>query len=164
MESNLQTYFERLYTYNRWANDTLLNHMHGQNAANHPEVMKLMSHLLSAQEIWISRIQGREAEVQGVWTVFNMNECHILANFTADNWLNYIAHLSPEALHHIIAYKNTMGEYYETPVIDIMCHCVNHATYHRAQVTRLMRQAGMDVVNTDFITYARKFALPVLAV
>jgi uncharacterized damage-inducible protein DinB len=32
---------------------------------------------------------------------------------------------------------------------------VNHASYHRAQVAMLLRQIGLEPINTDFITYDR---------
>jgi uncharacterized damage-inducible protein DinB len=36
-----------------------------------------------------------------------------------------------------------------------MIHLVNHSTYHRAQIATLLRQGGLEPVNTDFITYDR---------
>jgi uncharacterized damage-inducible protein DinB len=158
----LHSYLERLYTYNRWANDTLIPFIHLQGADQNPEIMKMLSHLLNAQEIWISRIQGREMKIKGVWEVYGLEECQILAQQTASDWLNFIEGMVDADYTRIISYKNTLGNYYETPIIDIMCHCVNHATYHRAQVTKLMRQIGKEVINTDFITYARAFSLPEL--
>ena len=36
-----------------------------------------------------------------------------------------------------------------------MIHLVNHSSYHRAQIAMLLRQKGMEPINTDFITYDR---------
>jgi len=164
MEATLGAYLLRLYNYNKWANELLLPFIGAQEATTEPEIMKLASHYLAAQEIWISRIQGRPAEVKGVWEMYELATCQELASSTAANWLAFVSASTPADYHKIIAYKNTQGHYYETPVIDIMCHCVNHATYHRAQITKLMRQAGKEVINTDFITYAREVGLPELSV
>jgi uncharacterized damage-inducible protein DinB len=39
-----------------------------------------------------------------------------------------------------------------------MQHVVNHSSYHRGQVTTLLRQLGAKPVATDLITYYRQQA------
>ena len=34
-----------------------------------------------------------------------------------------------------------------------MTHVVNHSSYHRGQVTTLLRQLGAEPVGTDFLSY-----------
>jgi uncharacterized damage-inducible protein DinB len=34
-----------------------------------------------------------------------------------------------------------------------MQHLVNHSSYHRGQVTTLLRQLGADAVSTDLLRY-----------
>jgi hypothetical protein len=34
-----------------------------------------------------------------------------------------------------------------------MVHVVNHSSYHRGQVTTLLRQLGTEAVSTDFLVY-----------
>jgi uncharacterized damage-inducible protein DinB len=34
-----------------------------------------------------------------------------------------------------------------------MVHVVNHSSYHRGQVTTLLRQLGAQPVSTDFLEY-----------
>lgn len=156
----LNAYFERLYTYNLWANDTLLTLLEEHKVADQ-EVMVAVSHYLAAMEIWISRIQGRPARVNGVWEVYDLPRCREINQASGADWLAMIPGMTQEDYHRRIAYKNTQGAYYETPVVDIMGHAVNHATYHRAQVARMLRQLGITPKNTDFITYARAFDLGV---
>ena len=77
-------------------------------------------------------------------------------NAYGTDWLNYLNNLSDEAdLLRIISYKNTKGDFYETPIIDIANHCVGHASYHRAQIMQLLRENGHEPFDTTFITYAR---------
>lgn len=151
---NLDSYFQRLYAYNAWANDQLLAVIE----ANPPKDERIwvgLSHYLAALEIWISRIEGRAARVNGVWEVYDLGRCKELAAQTAESWNNFLANIQAGDYVRRIAYKNTKGDYYETPVVDIMGHAVNHATYHRAQIATILRQEGIIPVNTDFITYAR---------
>lgn len=155
----MKPYFQRLYKYNEWANEKLLSLIEANRVTDN-EVFIALSHYLAAQEIWISRIEGRTARVNGVWEVYSLERCKALAAQTAISWNDKLASMEDSGYFKIIAYKNTQGNYYETPVVDIVGHCVNHATYHRAQIARMLRALGVTPVNTDFITYARLEALP----
>ncbi len=155
----MKNYFERLYRYNNWANDIILKAL-SENNVDDAEISKLISHLIAAQEIWISRITNRPPNVNGVWTVFTPEENRKLAEASGSDWLAFIDNIQESDYRRIISYKNTQGIAYDTPVIDIMCHAVNHTSYHRAQIAKLLRQMGIAPPNTDFITYARAFALP----
>jgi uncharacterized damage-inducible protein DinB len=154
----MKKYFERLYRYNNWANDIILNALTEHNVED-AEISKLISHLIAAQEIWISRITNRPPNVNGVWTVFTLEECRKLAEESGHDWLTFIENITDRDYKRIISYKNTQGIAYDTPVIDIMGHAVNHTSYHRAQIAKLLRQKDIAPPNTDFITYARAFAL-----
>ena len=156
----LTAYFERLYAYNFWANTQLLNLIESNPSAYTEDVQIALSHYIAAQEIWASRIAGRAAEVKGVWEKYSIEQCKAFAKSTADYWEGVLATLhKPEDYTRKIAYKNTKGDYYETPIVDIVGHCVNHATYHRAQIARMLREKGVAPVNTDYITYCRLFSL-----
>ena len=39
-----------------------------------------------------------------------------------------------------------------------MVHIANHSTYHRGQVTTLLRQLGAKAVSTDYIFFVRERA------
>jgi uncharacterized damage-inducible protein DinB len=154
----MKDYFKRLYNYNNWANTIILDAL-DSNKVDDAEILKLISHLIAAQEIWVSRITNRQCRVNGVWNVLSIQECRELAAASGKDWINFVDNISESDYIRIISYKNTQGIAYDTPVVDIMCHAVNHTTYHRAQIAKLLRQKDIAPPNTDFITYARTFAL-----
>jgi uncharacterized damage-inducible protein DinB len=55
----------------------------------------------------------------------------------------------------VIAYKAFNGTAYSSKLSDIVRHVVNHGTYHRGQITTMLRQLGKKVVSTDLILYYR---------
>ena len=61
--------------------------------------------------------------------------------------------LTPERLDEDLAYLNRAGERYSYPLWQQMVHVVNHSTYHRGQVTTLLRQLGSEPAVTDFLVY-----------
>jgi uncharacterized damage-inducible protein DinB len=38
---------------------------------------------------------------------------------------------------------------------DIITHVCNHGTYHRGQVAKSLKAAGIQPVSTDFIVFSR---------
>lgn len=155
----LKQYFKRQYAFNAWANDKLIPQLEAYQLTSHPDIMKFLSHLLAAQETWISRIQGRPATINGVWEIYDIERCKVLAAQTASDWSSYIDILEPSEFTRIIAYKNTQGHYYETPIVDIMGHVVTHAAHHRAQIARMISTNGQKPLDLTFITYAREVQL-----
>ncbi|MES2387189.1 MAG: DinB family protein [Bacteroidota bacterium] len=159
MSAHLNPYFERQYAYSRWANQQVIDLLKTTTLTEDREILVELSHEIAAFEIWISRIQGRAPRVGGVWEIYDLARCEALNNEVLADWLAYIPTMKHEDYFRIIAYKNTKGDYYETPVIDIMGHAPTHGNYHRARIAVLIRAKGFIPVNTDFITYARNFAL-----
>jgi uncharacterized damage-inducible protein DinB len=68
-------------------------------------------------------------------------------------WIEYVE--STDDFDRELSYRNYVNEPYTNNVETIMIHLVNHSSYHRAQIAILLRQKGMEPVNTDFITYDR---------
>ena len=42
---------------------------------------------------------------------------------------------------------------WQYPLWREMCHVVNHSSYHRGQLTTMLRQLEMAPVPTDFLVY-----------
>jgi uncharacterized damage-inducible protein DinB len=55
-----------------------------------------------------------------------------------------------------ITYKNSSGAKLSDKTKDILFHIINHSTYHRAQIALLLREQGIDPINTDYIFYKRQ--------
>lgn len=58
----------------------------------------------------------------------------------------FIEALTPQRLREELAYINLRGERYSYPLWQQLVHVVNHSSYHRGQVTTLLRQLGAEVV------------------
>ncbi|MBL7855163.1 MAG: hypothetical protein JNL17_12235 [Cyclobacteriaceae bacterium] len=148
----MKDFFVKWYAYNAWANDRVLRAMEKQDV--HDEsILRLFSHLLSAQFIWLNRIKGLPTEPFPLWQVYKLSELRTMTEDAAQNWNAFIE--SQKSFRHILKYRNYVGDYYENDVEQIMIHLVNHGSYHRGQIALLMRQKGYEPINTDYITYER---------
>ena len=151
---------EKLGAFNVWANATVLARLHQAAAAGAPvpaPVLRLFSHVLNAQAIWIARLGGTASPVK-VWQEHTLAACQALHEQTSEALHQLMAPANEAALGRLIGYTNSLGQSYESTVHDILTHAVVHASYHRAQVALRCREAGIEPVNSDVITYCRELS------
>ena len=113
-----------------------------------------MSHLLNAQQIWLSRCLGTSSSNYQLWPKW---EADIFDDIIADNhreWLDFLnTDIEPE---QFIAYKNFKGDEFNSKLIDILAHVINHGTHHRAQIGILLKQSeAIELPSTDYVHYVR---------
>jgi uncharacterized damage-inducible protein DinB len=150
MWSTLKKYAE----YNIWANNRLLNHLNqlpGEAPAN---ALRLFSHVLNAQAIWIARMTDTVCPVK-VWQEHTLEQLRALHEQTSNQLYDLLKEADIKEFNREITYTNSQGLAYTNRVCDIFTHVFNHCTYHRAQVATALRQAGFEPINTDYITYVR---------
>jgi uncharacterized damage-inducible protein DinB len=149
---DLKEFLLKWYRYSVWANDRVLSAMQ-QQGVTHDKILTLMSHVLSAQFIWLHRIKGLEPPPYELWRKYELTQLMAMAEEAGMMWLSFIS--ENISFDRELVYKNYQGLPYTNNVEQIMIHLVNHGTYHRGQVALLMRENGYEPVNTDFITYDR---------
>lgn len=148
----MRKYFLNLYQYNQWANERVLSGLQRQNV-DKEEILKIMSHVVSALFIWLSRIEGKSPAPFPLWKIYPLQELIAMNEEITRRWLDFVQ--NHDDFNWEMSYNNYVGDPYTNNVEQIMIHLVNHSSYHRAQVALLLRQNGMQPVNTDFITYDR---------
>lgn len=144
---------EELFQYYNWANDILLMTLEKYGPQVPPASMRLMSHIVNVQVLWLSRIKG-ETPAVGVWEEHDLATCKQL-NKESLQRLRSLIDQRTDNFATIVAYKNSSGIPYETAVLDILLQTLNHGTYHRGQIAMDLRQAGLEPVNTDYISWVR---------
>jgi len=149
----MNDYFHRLFRFNNWANLIVGNFISDHQIEDH-DCIKLMSHLLLAQSNWYTRIT-RQQNDQPVWQIIELPDIIAGLEENGDIWLEYIQSLHPDNFQEWITYNNMAGQPQESVVQDMLAHVVNHATYHRGQVIRRIRELGFPPPSTDYIQFAR---------
>ena len=143
--------------YSAWATKRVLE----STASVPPEeyrrdLYSILSHIYQADSIWFDRLVGRPTSNLAAY------EAPVEHSALADRWMavhdRYIAWAQSLDADRVVAYRNIKGEAFESPVWQIVLHVVNHATYHRGQVTTMLRQLGRTPVSTDLIAYYRSEA------
>ena len=111
-------------------------------------------HLVSAQWIWLSRWTGESPKA-----MFAATDYPTQASIR-DKWeplagqlASFVAEQTEESVAKPVNYKNLKGEPMSFPLGQLMLHAVNHSTYHRGQVTTLIRQLGAQPLSSDLVVY-----------
>ena len=65
----------------------------------------------------------------------------------------FLATLAPDDLQPVLRYTNRKGEVWEYALWRMIHHVVIHSTYHRGQVTNMLRLLGAQAATTDFLEF-----------
>jgi uncharacterized damage-inducible protein DinB len=150
--TRMKKYFLKLYQYNAWANDRVINAINKQKVTDE-KILSVMGHVVAAQHLWFNRINGLPPAQVQLWGVYSREKVQEMAAEANRKWLEFVE--ANENFDRELTYANYVGDPYTNNVETIMIHLVNHCSYHRAQVAMLLRQKGFEPINTDFITYDR---------
>jgi uncharacterized damage-inducible protein DinB len=149
----LLSYLRRQFAYDEWANREVLAGIRA-TACPPAQALKLLAHILSAERLWLERIQKLPQSLS-VWPEFSSNECEVQIAEIAALWRDYFSRLSVTELGETVVYKNSKGESWSNTVEDILTHVLLHSAYHRGQIASQMRSAGQAPAYTDFIHAVR---------
>ena len=115
-----------------------------------------MAHLLAAQQVWLSRCKGLPATGVALWPDWKSNTFAVIIKNNSELWLNFLNASEPASFETVIAYQSFKGDNFESKLIDILTHVINHGTHHRAQAGQHLKLAGVQQLPiTDYIYYLR---------
>jgi uncharacterized damage-inducible protein DinB len=164
--SDVQT----LIDYNYWARDRVLDAVSQlppeqftrDLGSSFRSIRDTLGHLHAAEWIWYRRWMGespsalppanRFADAASVAAAWRAMESQIRA---------YFEPLDDRALERVIQYKSVAGVPGASVLWHMLQHVVNHSTYHRGQVTTMLRQLGAAPPKPmDLIAFYRERSAP----
>ena len=165
---NLMTYddLRLLIDYNYWARDRVLDAV----ATITPEqfirpmgnsftsVRDTVAHICAAERIWITRLKGENP--QGL----QKPDRHRDVDAARKEWAelegemrDQLARLGPKAVELTIEYQDLRGNDQSDVLWQMLQHLVNHGTYHRGQITTMLRQLdAAPPKSMDLIAFYRE--------
>ena len=154
-----------LFAYNRWANRRTLEaaaqlsvtDLNRDLKSSFPSVLATLIHMLSVEWVWLQRWHGRSPGARPTeWDLTTLDAL-------GEHWAQvereqgeFLRGLQPEALAVEFHYRNVAGKDFAEPLGLLLRHVVNHSTYHRGQVTTMLRQMEAKTVGTDLVLFYRE--------
>lgn len=153
---------QEFYRYNRWANDQFIgaianltpNQFTRDLGSSYPSLRDTLVHIVWAEWIWLQRWKGISPQVAFLGSDFPVVDA-VRAKW-ADierEQLAFLDTVTPDRLLAVVPYVNLQGQTWQYPLWRQMYHVVNHSTYHRGQLTTMLRQLGAQTVSTDFLVF-----------
>ena len=165
---NLQD-LQMLVDYHYWARDRMLEAVAPLTTEQYSRTLgssfasirDTVVHIFGAEWVWLSRWEGGSptalpdpsglfpdvASIRAVWTD---HEQKLRA---------FVGRLDENAVQRPIAYYTFDGKAQAQPLWQMLQHVVNHGSYHRGQVTTLLRQIGASPPKSlDLIAFYRERA------
>ena len=151
-----------LFAYNDWANRRLLvaaasltnGELIRDMRTSHTSIQGTFIHILWGEWVWVRRWRGESPKVG-----FTTAEYPTVAKL-ADRWSDvqreqreFIEQLSEGLLSSRVTYENLHGQRWEYLLAHMMQHVVNHSSYHRGQITALLRQLTYVPPATDLLVF-----------
>lgn len=156
-----------LYEYNAWADRKALEAASALSkeqftkplGSSFSSVRDTLGHIYGVEWLWLERFQGRSPSA-----LPDSNRFDEIESLKA-SWaefepvlLKFVRGLTQGDLEHVMEYKTMKFGVYRNPLWQSMLHLVNHGTYHRGQITTMLRQLGAQPILTDLMHFYRERA------
>ncbi len=152
----MKEYLLRLFNYNHWANECLIETVEKNNVQNE-YILNMLSHVLNAQYVWFARFYPKKSFNYKVWDVHNTTQLKEMNDEIASLFVEYITKIKPRDLADKIEYVTTNGENYFNTLFDIFIHIANHSAHHRGQISNKLSESKVVIPKIDYIHYCRTF-------
>ena len=153
-----------LFEFNSWANARTLQAVDSLNEEliyidlknSFGSIHGTLVHLCGAEDIWLQRLNGADPgtfmKKENYPTIVSVKQKW---REVEEGWKTYLAGLNDELLPRTLTFHNLKGEEVTQKIGQSLQHLVNHSTYHRGQITTMVRQSGGTPVGTDLIAFYR---------
>ncbi len=175
---------QTLYAYNRWANQRMFSvleklgdqKLRAEVQSSFPSIRETVFHILFAEWLWLRRWQGASPRAAGphpnvssaTWKTLTpgptpaQRELNTIAELKSfgdsieQERQEFLSTLSDSKLHAPHNFNDMAGNPYSELLVQLLQHLVNHGTYHRGQVTTMLRQIGAETISLDMLFYFRE--------
>lgn len=154
-----------LYAYDRWADRRILEaaaalgdeELNRDLDSSFPSVRATLAHILGSEWIWLSRWRGHSPTgLPDSWDLATLDALRERWEEVEEEQRAFVEELDDDDLPRIVSYRTTDGTPHHHPLGILLRHVVNHSSYHRGQITTMLRQLGAEPVSTDLIRYHRE--------
>ncbi len=161
-----------LYRYHVWGNDKVLRHLgelpedilHRELQSVFPSVGETLSHVYVVDNLWLSAMAGDSLEAIRASLPSLQDEVKGASLDTFQARFSEVV----DRFHVFFERQPDLEAWSEYPhprfgplrarYSDIVQHIVNHGTYHRGNITAMLRQMGFAGVATDYVFYLYSLA------
>ena len=114
-------HLRRLCRHAAWADDEIQSALRACSTPN-AAALREYGHVVAAEEVWLARLEQRASRVS-VWPSLDLATASALSASVREGYASFLDRLEPAAVSALVAYVNTAGQSFTTPIDDILVHC-----------------------------------------
>jgi uncharacterized damage-inducible protein DinB len=138
----------------KWADNVLLSAV----AKYTPDQIGALQHIYLGEMVWLRRVLGEgNAQLTDIEPPADVRALQRLWPDLHRGWIDWADSVTDWAA--IETHRNSKGVEYQFPVWQVLFHLVNHGSYHRGQVSAMLRASGFAPPATDLIVWYGLMAL-----
>ena len=153
-----------MFHYHQWATQKLLDHVgskgpsiyHQEAKNSFPSISDTYSHVISVDYLWFKRLTGIEKPEWKQFDVSSVQSTKESFNDLHKEMELFFTTLTNEAWKETLHFTNLKGEPFTNTREEMFFTFINHASYHRGQVTSFLRQFDLDGIPVDYIYFAKE--------
>ncbi len=151
-----------LYAYNTWANARVLETLRAVSGADYvkeqgggwPSLRETFVHIAGATDAWAERFLGRDAtRLATVEELPALEDAARVLLAAEAKHAKLLPTFDAARLASPFTWKNLKGEERTATFGVVVRHVVNHQTYHRGQVSAMVRRLGLAPKSTDMVVW-----------
>lgn len=155
--------------YHAWANTRLFNRLKElpnyetifteQIQSVFPSIKDTFAHIYITDQVWLHILHGKSMneaiqDRESLRTQIENKSLHELEEMFETMAKQYIDFLiTIQDVNAVFIIENPYVGKLETSIFELVQHVVNHGTYHRGNITAMIRQLGHSSTMTDFVLY-----------
>lgn len=155
-----------LIDYNYWARDRLLEALHTVTqdqflrpmGSSFESLRDTVAHICAAERVWLMRLKGDSPQALEKPERFpDLDAARKEWTELESEMRGQLALLGAEAIERTIEYQDLRGQPQSDLLWQMLQHVVNHGSYHRGQITTMLRQLGAAPPRSmDLMTFYRE--------
>jgi uncharacterized damage-inducible protein DinB len=154
-----------LYEFNYWAKARMLGAveslpeelLYNDLKTSFTSLHGTLVHICGAEHVWLQRfIKGPNPKLLTTADLPKFSDLKSRWGEVEKGMMAYVGSLTEAQLTQSYSFLNLKGEPVTNVVWQTLQHLVNHGTYHRGQITSMIRQLGGTPANTDLIGFYRQ--------
>ncbi len=150
---------QELISYNYWARDRQLQlcaklsqeQLQRNVGGSFGSLRNTLVHLMGVEWVWLERLQGCSPRALPWPELAGIPEISQRWAGVERDLRNYVAGVNEETLVQSFTYTNFAGQTWTYPRWRAILHLINHQSYHRGQVTLLLRLLGAEPPPIDLL-------------
>ncbi len=154
------------HNYHCWANNRFFKHLKTLSSEIYTQeiesvfssISEVITHVYRVDGMWLSVMSGDSFEetmqfIKKLETQSKDKGLGKMQKLYKELAREYASFFESQDLDEVISIEHPRYGSLETAVSELVQHVVNHGTYHRGNITAMLRQQGETGIPTDYIFY-----------